>query len=107
MRLRLHDLNVILALDVQGVPLRCNAIAVQLTALFLGIPIYLVNFQDRAWNKFAVVGVKRFESVNNALDFIPRQCGNGRCSIRHCNSLSMFLGYYGRTVRVTEKVRSA
>jgi CRISPR associated protein Cas1 len=57
MSLRLNDLNVISALKVEGVPLRCNSKAKQLTALFLGIPIQLVDLQNRTWNELAIVRV--------------------------------------------------
>src|ERR1035438_3545950 len=36
---RFHNLNVIASLRVQCVSLRCNTVSVQLSSLFIGIPI--------------------------------------------------------------------
>ncbi len=46
MRLGLYDLDIILGLGVQRVTLRCDAVSVQLSPLFIGVPIQFVNLQD-------------------------------------------------------------
>ena len=47
-RLGFHNLNVVVRFRIKRVSLRGNAIAEQLAALLVVIPIQLVNLQNRA-----------------------------------------------------------
>jgi hypothetical protein len=56
-RLWFYYLNVIFQFGIKGIPFRSNAVTEKLTALFLAVPVEFMNFENRATNQPAVVGI--------------------------------------------------